>query len=78
MAYGAAQVDFTYQQEFWICLSVCVCVYVWAYPQDVMFSIGQSLVASWKILCEDLRRMLYLNRDPCVCFSLVSDILSHT
>lgn len=26
MAYGAAQVDFTYQQEFWICLSVCVCV----------------------------------------------------
>lgn len=27
MAYGAAQVDFTYQQEFWICLSVCVCVF---------------------------------------------------
>lgn len=28
MAYGAAQVDFTYQQEFWICLSVCVCMCV--------------------------------------------------
>lgn len=43
MAYGAAQVDFTYQQEFWICLSVfvsvnvfcvCVCVHERAYPQD--------------------------------------------